>query len=278
MSRFVLAVVIYGWINGAGAAAPTYHIQLTAAQEELESTDDSFMAITGSIRSIVGLTRHSAINLNADLYSRAYNDLDQNDRNGMLLEAVFNYVPTGGFRKPTYVIGLRQELERFDQSARDADKTSLFLAVALRTSDRMTLTPGLEFYRRSSDVTESDVAGIFLNADMRMSSDWLGYLNIKMQSEDISVDAAASSALRASRMDIASGHLPGEPGYVPPATTASSATLESDSDNLIITLGANYSIDRHQSIDVSFENAEYDTSENGRINSKVLSLDYFYKF
>ncbi len=261
------------------AAAPVFNVQLTIANEDFGgNVEDSYNKITGSVRSMLGITRNSAFNLNADIYSRSYNDFDQWDSNGLLLEAIYSYIPAAGFRKPTYLLGLRHELEAFDDSSRDFNRTSLILGASFRLDDRTTMTPGIQYSQKSTDEEDDNIAALFLNTDLRLSNSWLSYLNIKYESEKISTDAAAVTT--SPRIDIASHHTPAESGGMGTTLPASStgSKLKTDSSNIILTLGANYSIDRHQTIDVSYQRQNYGIKDSPDVTGNVVSLDYFYKF
>lgn len=261
------------------AAPPVFNLQLTLGHEDFGgSVTDSYKKLTGSVRSILGITRNSAFNLNADLYTRSYTDFEQWDSDGVLLEAIYNFIPTAGFRKPTYLIGLRHELEVFDESRRDFNRTSVFIASQLRLDDSLTITPGIQYSQKSTDEEDDNISALFVNTDKRLSDNWLIYFNAKYESEKISTDAEVFAS--SPRIDIASHHTPAESGASNPNLPSSSngAPINTDSNNLILTLGANYSIDSHQTIDVSYQRQNYSISDNADVTGNVISLDYFYKF
>jgi hypothetical protein len=261
------------------AAAPVFNLQLTLANEDFGgSVNDSYKKVTASVRSLLGITRNSAFNLNADLYTRAYDDFDQWDSNGILLEAIYSFIPTAGFRKPTYIIGLRQEHESFDDSNRDFNRTSLFLAILLRLDDSISMTPGIQYSEKSTDQEDDNISSVFVNIDKHLTEKWLTYLNLKYESEKIATSASVFTS--ANRVDIAGHHTPAESGANSPnLPSSSSATdINTDSNNVILTIGANYSIDRHHSIDVSYQRQNYGISDNADVTGDVISIDYFYKF
>lgn len=261
------------------AAAPVFNLQLTLANEDFgDSVNDTYKKVTGSVRSILGISRNSAFNLNADLYTRAYDDFDQWDSDGLLLEAIYSFIPTAGFRKPTYIIGLRQEFESFDDSKRDFNRTSLFLAILLRLDDSLSVTPGIQYSERSTDQEDDNISSVFVNMDKRLSGKWLAYLNLKYESEKITTSASVFTT--ASRADIAGHHTPAESGANSPNLPSSSngADINTDSNNVILTIGANYSIDRHHTIDVSYQRQNYGISDSADVTGNVISIDYFYKF
>ena len=242
------------------AAAPVYNLQLTYGQEDFGSNgDDRFKKLTASVRSVLGLSRYSAFNLNADLSTRFFDSLSSNDSTNLLLEAIYNFVPKSGFSKPTYFIGLRQERETFDEKRRNIDQTSLFLGAAIRLNDRLTLTPGVEIIKKTSDIEDSDISGAFINADIRMTDQWLFYFNYKYQSEDITSKLAMSNRLANKH------HTSNETGTITSVPTNTA-------------FGANYSIDSHQTIDVSYQRQNYSITGSPDVTGDVISLDYFYKF
>ncbi len=263
-------------IGSVQAAPPAYILQLSVGSEEfdfeLDDTDsnDTYTKATASVRSIVGLTRNSVVNLNADVFAQTFSDLDDKDNVGLLVEAIYSYVPTGGYTRPTYLFGLRHEIENYDDSGKDFGKTTLLLATALRLDDRITLTPGLEYSRKSLDNTDTDVGGVFVNADIKLTERVITYLNLKYQDEQSSSDTPATGARPTF---IAGGHLPSEqPGFGLPGTS------EIDSTNTLLVAGVNYAIDNHHTVDVSFEYADYALDDTGDTVATVISLDYFYKF
>lgn len=262
------------------ATSAVYNLQLTAAQEDYgKNLKDNYYKFTASVRSISGITRNSAFNLNADLYTRSYEDFNQWDSDGLLLEAIYSYVPTAGFTKPTYLFGLRYEVENFDQDSRDFQRYSIFVATSLRLDDRTTLTPGVQYSTKSTDDEDDNISALFVNSDIRISRAWLTYLNLKYESEKITTSASALSTAGRPQ-DFAAHHTPAESGVVNtslPSATAGSF-LHTDSNNVILTLGANYSIDSHQTIDVSYQRQKYGLSGSQDITGTVISLDYFYKF
>lgn len=258
------------------ASPPAYNIQLTLASEDTDGNDDTYSQLSGAMRYGYGISRNSAINLNADIYTRFYSDIEEKDRNGILAELIYTYIPTGGFTRPVYIVGLRQEFETFDESAKDLSKTSLILASSIRTSDRLTLTGGFEFTDKSSDIRNTESRAFFVNADLRLKERVTAYTNLKFQREDNTEKETFGSqqvaGQTAARFDSASSHLPGEPGYSGSATTGADAEF----DNTSLVVGVNYFIDSSNAIDISYERVEYDSDND--ISRDVLSFDYFFKF
>lgn len=262
------------------SAPPSYNLQAGIANESFDpGNSDTYTQLTGSMRYSNSINRHVVTNWNMDLYTRRYDESESRDRNGLLLEFIYNYVPSGGFTKPVYSVGLRHEIEEFDQPANDADETTLLLASTIRLDDSLTFTGGFEIAQRTSDIAESDFLGIFANIDKRLSRKTIVYTNLKIQDEEssLSSDSGSGTGSRAAARDeIAASHLPGEPGYTGPDLPGSSDGADTDSDNIFITLGINYFMDSHSAIDLSLESIEYDGESS--IQADVISLDYFYKF
>lgn len=274
------AVGILVWcilVTRVYAAPPAFNVHLGVANEDFSEGDsDTYTQLTGSVRYSKGLSRNSVTNLNADIYTRSYSDIAANDRNGILLEAFYNYVPTLGFTKPMYSIGVRQEFEDYDNDASDLSRSSLILADTLRVDDQFTLSLGLEFIVKSSDAIDTETTGLFANMDFHLSNRVIIYANLKLQDEEITSTASMAGAMpRAAREEVAGAHLPGEPGYVGPVTGSTNGA-DDNSRNTILALGVNYFIDSNQAIDISFETIEYDADMTS--TRDIISFDYFYKF
>ncbi|MBT3203593.1 MAG: hypothetical protein HOM14_19610 [Gammaproteobacteria bacterium] len=262
------------------AASPVYNLQIELASEDFKGNTETFNQITGSVRYGKGLSRHSVINLNADLFTRHFADIDSRDSNGVLTELVYSYIPGKGFTKPVYSIALRQEFEVFDESSQDFSKTSLILADTIRLDDRITFTAGLEYLTKSSDLEDITSNGLFLNTDLQLNSKLIVYINLKIQDEKIETITinVANVPQFAERYDMSGHHTPGETGLPTPSLPDSSSGSDTNSDNFISRLGINYFFSSNQSIDVSYEYSQYALSNNVDIQGNVISLDYFYKF
>ncbi len=262
------------------AAAPSFNVQIGITSEDFEGEKDSYTQLTGTFRYSQGLSRHSVININADLFTRSFDDTDSQDRTGLLGEVIYSYIPTGGYSKPVYSFALRQEFETFELSSQDLNKTSIIAADTIRLDDRLTFTAGLEFLIKSSDLEDITANSIFINTDLQLNSALIMYLNLKFQSEKVEThteDMAGNSEL-ALRSDFSTHHTPGETGQPTPSLPDTSTGSDFDSDNTIIRIGSNYFFNSNQSIDISFEYSQYAISDNTDIDGKIISLDYFYKF
>lgn len=259
------------------AAPPAFNVHIGVANEDFSEGDsDTYTQLTGSLRYSKGHTRNSVTNLNVDIYTRSYGDVADNDRNGLLLEAFYNYIPTRGFTKPTYSIGLRQEFEDYDADASDLSRSSLILADTIRVDDQFTLSLGLEFIVKSSDALDTETKGLFTNMDFHLGKRVILYVNLKFQDEEItSADSMSGTMPRAARDAVAGAHLPGEPGYIGPGAGSTSGA-DDNSRNTILAIGVNYFIDSNQAIDISFETIEYDADITS--TRDIISFDYFYKF
>lgn len=256
------------------AAPPAYNLQLGVVNEDFSSGgDETYTQLTASVRYAKGLKRNSVINLNADIFTRDNSDNQDKDTNGLLAEVIYSYIPTGGFRKPVYSLGLRIEEDSSDFIFNDFTRVSLFLADTLRIDDKTTITFGVEMSRKKLEDRDTDVIGLFLNTDFQMNDKFLIYLNLKYQDEDNEAKATSISAITndalAARSDFAAHH---------EGSVASPSVSLPGSDNTYITLGANYFIDAHNAIDVSYERREYSLSDGLDLTGNLLSIDYFYKF
>lgn len=272
----LLAVVPFLLSFPVIAAPPAWLLQIGLGNEDTGTVDDNFTQLTGAFRYGKGLTRKSSYNLNADIYTRRFDTASSRDKDGLLLEAAYNVIPVPGYTKPVYSFVLRQEFERFDNQANDTSQTSLLVIDSFRIDEQWNFVGGLELIRLTSDLIESDIVGLFAGLDFWATDDLVLYGKIKVQAEDNALKLNASPR-PANRIEFAGSHLPSEPGFTGD-TGGSTPTSGSstDSDNLFLTLGFNYSFDEHQSIDLSYERFRYDTIST--ITLKRISLDYFLRF
>lgn len=278
-SKITLIFICLLYSHSLFALPPTYTLQLTLADKDLDSrVSDTFTQITGAVRYNHGLSRNSVLALNADISTTSHNDLDDSDFTGLLGEVIYSYIPTAGFTKPVYSVGLRYAIENYDNNDQDLSITTLFATDTLRLSDRTAVTVGLELIDKSSDLADSSITGLFASVDLRGNDKTTFYALLKLQDEDSSISAAALTSPRAARTDISGSHLPGEPGYTgPPVTSTSGSNLpDSDTTNTIVLLGVNYFINSQNAIDFSVEKADYDGDTD--TTREIISLDYFYKF
>ena len=269
-------------LTPALAAPPSFNVQVSAGTQDDGTTSESFTQLTGSFHYSKGLTRQSSLNFNADLSTQRFSDTSNKDKNALLIEGIYNYVPSPGFTKPVYSLILRQQFETFDNSAFDTSDTSLLLVDFFRMSEKLSFVGGLEFIDSSSDIVDTATRGLFAGLDYWLTHKLLAYTNLKLQKEnnDINLAAITTSPRPAARgIIIAGAHLPGEAGFQG-NTNATSPTAgsgaQSDSDNRFITVGLNYEIDAKQSIDFSLAQFRYETSSTTTIDQ--ISLDYFFRF
>jgi hypothetical protein len=269
-------------LSSALAAPPSFNLQVSAGNEDNGATNDSFTQLTGSFHYSKGLTRQTSLNFNADLYTKQFRKSASKDKNGVLIEGIYNYVPSPGFTKPVYSLILRQQFETFDNSAFDTSDTSLLLVDFFRISEKLSFVGGLELIDSSTDLRDRTTHGLFGGLDYWLTHKLLMYTNIKLQKEssDIKPAAPSTSPRAAARgIDIAGAHEFGEPGHISNTNATSPTTgsgSQSDSDNRFITVGLNYEIDTKQSIDFSLAKFRYETSITTTIDQ--ISLDYFFRF
>ena len=273
------------------SAPPSYNLQISIGNEDNGTTSQNFTQLTGAFRYAKGLTRQTSLNFNADISTRQYNDTSSKDNNSLLLEGIYNYAPSKGFTASVYSLILRQRFETFDNSANDGSETSILLADFFRISENLSFVGGLEFIQSTTDIVDTSTQGLFAGLDYWLSDKLLGYINVKVQDEEntINLAALAASPARAQRVLVSGSHLPGEPGFqgntgataantvAPTAGVAAQPIRQrNDSDNLFVTLGLNYEIDARQSIDFSIARFNYDTVTDTNIDQ--ISLDYFWRF
>jgi len=260
-------------IANANAAVPSYNVQIGIAEEDFEGTSETFNQLTGAVRYSNGLSRHSVVNINADLFTRKSTDLSQNDSDGLLVEIIYSYIPKGGFSEPVYSVALRQEMEKSDNSLRDFSKTSIIIADTIRFDDVLTVTAGLEAISQTFDSSDKTALSLFPNTDLQINKDSITYFNFKYQDEDVDLNSAPAENLIASnsvsaRNDISIHHESN-------LTTTNPSLPDTGS---IITIGTNYSINSNNSVDLSYESTIYTLSDDNEVKGNIISLDYFYKF
>ncbi|MCK4710485.1 MAG: hypothetical protein KAU21_17860, partial [Gammaproteobacteria bacterium] len=187
-SAIIASTLISANVN---AAAPSYNIQLGLAAEDFDGKTDTLRQLTGAVHYSKGLSRHSVINLNADLFTRSFSDTENRDSHGVLAEFIYSYIPGRGYTKPVYSLALRQEFEKFDNTSQNFSKTSLILADTIRLDDQLTLTAGLEYSIKTSDLEDITSSGFFINSDFQLGPKLIVYLNLKIQDEKIEADIPA---------------------------------------------------------------------------------------
>jgi hypothetical protein len=284
MSRYqthLVCALALAWNLSAEAAPPSFNLQLSVGSEDDGRSSERFTQLTGAYRYSKGLSRQSSLNFNADLSTQKFSKTASKDNHSLLLEGVYNYVPSPGFTKPVYSVILRQQFESFDNSAFDTSDTALLLVDFFRINENLSFVGGLEFIDSSSDIVDTSTIGLFAGLDYWLSNKIMAYTNVKLQDEqnDINLAALQTSPRIAQRSLIAGAHLPGEAGFQGNANATSptqGSGSQNDSDNLFITVGLNYEIDSRQSIDFSLARFNYDTVVDTTI--KQISLDYFFRF
>ena len=166
-----------------------------------------------------------------------------------------------------------------DFKSSTTDKTSFSVSRYKPISNKMEY--GLTYrLSKKSGQTDIDTHSFILNLDYFYDSSLIFYTNLSVSDEETSTTITNSSNVStntaAKSADIAGGHAPGEPGYHGPALSIGNHL--SNSDNTSIFLGAVYSIDSNQSVDVAYIKHFYNSNTSGTSTSSYLALDYFYKF
>ncbi|MDJ0834016.1 MAG: hypothetical protein QNJ69_10875 [Gammaproteobacteria bacterium] len=266
-------VLLSGYGVTANATQTVVTLQVGVGTEEIGSSiDDSFTQVTASVHRSLGITRNSLFHLSADLYSRSYGDTEIQDREGILGEVLYSYIPTGGYTRPIYSAGFRLETQSSDNIEQEFDEITLILATTLRLDDRTSVTAGFEFIDKSLDDRDTDILGLFVNSDFRINDQWLWYLNLKLQDEDNEADSpVASTPASTAQRDVYAMSHGGGP------VTVGNPDLPS-SDNTYIMIGVNYALSARHTLDLSFERQEYALSDNNDVEGDIISLDYFFKF
>ncbi len=264
----------------AKAAAPAFNIQLGLASEVFDGERQNYNQLTGSAHYYKGLSRRSVVNINADLFTRHYNDADWKNRDGILGELIYSYIPDSGYTKPVYSIALRHEIEILDNSDLNRSITSLILADTLRLDDQLTLLTGIQFSSKNSDIEDILSTGVFINTDIQIDPELIVYINLKYEDETIGTNSTSIAIQQpiSNRNDFATHHTPGESPMPTPVLPSSSKDFDTSSKNIIIRVGTNYFFTSNQSIDLSYDYNKYLLTNNVELTGNVISLDYFYKF
>lgn len=203
------------------------------------------------------IAKDSVINLNADLYHRRYPDISSWDSNGILLEAIYSLTPNAGFTRPMYSLTARYETSNSNYRVADYSTSSLILSDSFRIDDIQRLSFGAVYAQRKIRTRTATLSSIFLNTDIDASENLLIYLNLKLQSED-SYSAAGGRYMMMN------------PGGISPAS-------RSNKTNAFVSVGINYSVTAHHSVELSYQRDVYDLDKlNYTYN--LVSFDYFYKF
>jgi len=247
--------------SSALQAAPAFHLQMTQAQENYTAKDYLYQQVTAAMRYSKIISHSSVINLNADLYHRRYPDISSWDSDGLLLEFIYNLVPTAGFREPMYSILLRHEASDSSYQIADFARSTLILADQFRLDDRQSLNFGIELVKRNQGQYDADLLGLFAATNVSLTDQWLLYLNLKLQHSngDIALGSAYTDNADTRRLRLYLNESSG------------------DIRNIFITLGTNYSINAHHSFDLSYQSIKYDINVNDS-SYNLVSLDYFYRF
>lgn len=252
------------------AVPPVYTFQTGIGSDDVGDNTDSFYYVTGSALLSKGLTRNSIVDLRGELSSVEYSDNEDRSGEEVFLEGVYSFTPRAGFRVPTYSVGFRHLEEMLSSSDLDASTTTLLLYMSYRLDDRTDLLGGFKFSDRDSS-DDSEATSYFINLDYRYNPRWLLYTTLNLADEDIDGGSGGASSLDPSigvRSAIAGGHLPSEGG---------SGSVVSESDNTFFTVGASFTLDAVNTLDLSLNRREYDTS-GGTVSGNVYTVDYFHRF
>lgn len=250
-------------------------IQSTVTNGKNNGTDERYIGLWLSGKANIGLTRHSMLSLNLKAGGQRYQESEK-DKTDIDIQANYIYQPSSGYFSPTYNLKLQGVQEDF--SSGKNDKLSVSVSRYKPISNLMEY--GLTFrVSKQTGITDVDTNSLIFNLDYFYNPKTILYTTFIISDEETetSVSAVANqNNLSAKSNDIAGGHAPGEPGYHGPALSVGNHLSESDNNSIF--LGAVYSIDAHQTIDIAFIKHFYDVKEQGSSHSYYFALDYFYKF
>ena len=239
------------------AVPPVYTLQTGIGGTDIDNKSDSYFYLTGATLFSKGLSRNAIVDLQAEISSYDYADNDVLSGEELFLQATYSYTPRAGFRVPTYSIALRHLEEYLSDDAMDASTTSLILSMSYRINDRSSLRGGLKAGERDA-ADNSDATGYFINYDYRYTPAWLLYTNLGAGDGAFTARSYCSGAYSSY----------GNWNW---------NTSADDCDNIYVTLGASFSIDALNSLDLSVDRYDYDTP-SGEITGNVYSVDFFHRF
>ena len=256
----------------AFAVPPAYTFQTGVGSDDISGDADSFYYLTGSALLSKGLSRNSIVDLLGEVTTIDYSD--DSDRSGeeLFLQGTYSYTPRAGFRVPTYSLGLRHREEYLSEDTLDASTTTLILSMAYRLNDRGSVFGGLKFGERDSS-DDSDTTSVFVSFDYRYTPRWLLYTTLNLADEEIDAGTGGPIAgipANSARSFIGGGHLPSEGG-------SAAASAADESDNTFVTLGASFVINSVNTLDLSLNRSEYETS-SGDVTGNIYSVDFFHRF
>lgn len=240
------------------AAPPVYTLQAGIGGTDIDNNSDSYFYLTGATLFSKGLSRNAIVDLQAEISSYDYADNDDLSGEELFLQVTYAYTPRAGFRVPTYSIALRHLEEYLSDDAMDASTTSLILSMSYRLNDRSSLRGGLKAGKRDA-ADNSDPTGYFINFDYRYAPEWLLYTNLGAGDGAFNARSYCSGA------------------YGSSYGSWNWNTSADDCDNIYVTLGASFSINALNSLDLSVNRYDYDTP-SGEISGNVYSVDFFHRF
>ncbi len=253
-----------------------YSIQTTLTTGQNNGNDETYTGIWLNTKYNMGLSRYSLMTFKGLLGGKSYVDNTSANITNFLISANYLYQPSSGFFAPLYSVKFQFDRESYSDVSTNNNKKSLSFFRSQPLNNQVTLALG---YRISQETgrKDTDTQSLMLNLDYSYSQKTIFYTSLILSDEETStfITAAKPSNKAAKTEDFSGGHAPGEPGYHGPAL--STGNHLSNSDNTSIFLGAVYSIDSNQSIDLAYIKHFYDTN-TGSSNSSYLALDYFYKF
>ena len=257
--RSIVASAILLLSSNLYAVPPIYTLQTGLGGTDIGNDTDSYYYLTGSVLISKGLSHNGIADLQAEISSYDYADNDDLSGEELFLQAIYSYTPRAGFRVPTYSFGLRHLEEYLSDDEIDASTTTLILSMSYRLNDRSSLRGGVKAGERDSG-DDSDATDYFINFDYRYTPEWLLYTNLGAGDGAFTARSYCSGAYGSSY-----------------GSNWNWNTSADDCDNTYLTLGASYSINALNSLDMSLNRYEYDTP-SGDITGNVYSVDFFHRF
>jgi hypothetical protein len=270
-TRLIVASIAILASSNLWALSPVYTVQTGLGSLDIGDGTDSFYYLTGAALLSSEISSNSIFDLQAEISTYDYSDNDNIESEEIFLQGTFSYTPTAGFRVPTYSIGLRYLEEFASEDEFDASTLTLILSLSYRIDDRTNILGGFKLGDRDTDADiDSDITGYYVNLDFLYSSSLLFYSTLGVDEGAETIRSYCSGAyysesgsLRRSRQHHDEVEDSGD-------------SISGDCDNTYLALGANYSINSSNTLDLSVSFNDYDTPVVS-FDGEIYSIDYFYR-
>jgi len=258
-------------------------VQTTLTTGKNNGVNETYTGIWLNTKKNIGLSRNSLLSLKGKIGVKTYIDETSANVTDFNVSAAYLYQPSSGFYSPLYSAKLQLKQENFKGISTNTNKTSLSLFRSQPLNNQIRIALGYKL-EQEKGVSNIDSQSLIFNLDFTADLKSLYYFNINLSDEDLSAgsnSAAKSSSNTANRVDIASGHLPGENGHN--IGNTGSANNVFNSSNSSISIGTIYTLSNRHSFDIALikhfyrvTNETSNTTSNS--SSSYFAVDYFYHF